>query len=129
MNSNNFSNETEYDKIENILNNNIENEQNNIENEQNNVETEPKKKRGRKRKGIIEIEELQPEIDLTPILEIAIKRLPNPEPLTDIEKGLFNSTANKVFQKYSVGFKYIEEVNLSLVLISIIYPRLKKNES
>lgn len=85
----------------------------------------PKKKRGRKPKSETETSVEVPEIDLSPLLEIAIKRLPNPIPLSDIEKSLFNQSANKVFQKYSGNFKYIEELNFGLILISVIYPRIK----
>lgn len=88
----------------------------------------PKKKRGRKPKSETEPIPEIPEIDLSPLLEIGIKRLPNPIALSDLEKQLFNQTANKVFQKYSGGFKYIEELNLGLVLISLIYPRLSKEK-
>lgn len=108
--------ETEFNKLEELkkeLNSEV-------------IESEPKKKRGRKPKSeTIEVPE-NPEIDVSPILDIAIKRLPNPIPLSDTEKFLFNQTANKVFQKYASNFKYIEEINLSLVLVSILYPRLNK---
>lgn len=90
---------------------------------------QPKKKRGRKPKSETISEPELPEIDLSPLLEIGIKRLPNPLPLSELEKQLFNQTANKVFQKYSGGFKYIEELNLGLVLVSLIYPRLKQENA
>jgi hypothetical protein len=94
--------------------------------EQTENEIEPKKKRGRKPKSETEIE--LPEIDLSPILDILVKRLPNPLPLSDTEKTLFNQSANKVFYKYSGNFKYIEELNLGLITLSIFYPRLKTTD-
>ena len=114
--------ETEFDKLEEL-------KKEITENESQVIESEPKKKRGRKPKSeTIEVPEI-PEIDVSPILDIAVKRLPNPIPLSDMEKTLFNQTANKVFQKYSGNFKYIEELNLSLVLVSILYPRLTKTKT
>jgi len=114
--------ETEFEKLEEL-------KKEITENESQIIESEPKKKRGRKPKSeTIEVPEI-PEIDVSPILDIAVKRLPNPIPLSDTEKTLFNQTANKVFQKYSGNFKYIEELNLSLVLVSILYPRLTKTKS
>jgi len=114
--------ETEFDKLEEL-------KKEITENESQVIESEPKKKRGRKPKSeTVEVPEI-PEIDVSPILDIAVKRLPNPIPLSDTEKTLFNQTANKVFQKYSGNFKYIEELNLSLVLVSILYPRLTKTKT
>lgn len=121
MNLNNFSNEPDFDKLEEL--------KNEIEISENSEPEIPKKKRGRKPKTeTIEVPEI-PDIDISPLLDIIVKRLPNPEPLTDIEKSLFNSSANKVFKKYSGDFKYIEEINLTLVLVSVIYPRLKKQNN
>jgi len=112
--------DTEYDKLEEL--------KNEITSEGNQVETETKKKRGRKPKSETIVTPEIPEIDITPILNIVIKRLPNPIPLSESEKTLFNQTSNKVFQKYGGGIKYIEEINLGLVLLSILYPRIQKEQ-
>lgn len=88
-------------------------------------DTEPKKRKGRRKKS--EIEEISlPEIDFSILFDILIKRLPNPEPLTETEKVLVNNSANKVYQKYAGNFQYADEINLGLVLLAVIYPRLKK---
>ena len=110
---------TEYDKIEELK----------VESEQ--VEQEPiKRKRGRPKKSETEVIEPQlPEINVAPLANIIIDRLPNPLPLTDSESSVLNSTFNKVLQKYSGNIKYIEEINLSLVLVGILLPRLKKNKA
>ena len=110
---------TEYDKIEELK----------VESEQ--VEQEPvKRKRGRPRKTETEVIEPQlPDINVAPVFNIIIDRLPNPLPLSESESSVLNSTFNKVLQKYSGNIKYIEEINLSLVLVGILLPRLKKNKA
>ena len=111
---------SDYEKIEELK----------IETDQ--VETEPtiKRKRGRPKKTETEVIEPQlPEINVAPLANIIIDRLPNPLPLTDSESSVLNSTFNKVLQKYSSNIKYIEEINLSLVLVGILLPRLKKNKA
>ena len=110
---------SDYDKIEELK----------IESEQ--VEQEPiKRKRGRPKKTETEVIEPQlPEINVAPVFNIVIERLPNPLPLTESESSVLNSTFNKVLQKYSGNIKYIEEINLSLVLVGILLPRLKKNKA
>ena len=108
---------SDYDKIEELK----------VESEQ--VEQEPiKRKRGRPKKTETEqVEPQLPDIDIAPVFNVLIKRLPNPLPLTETESALLNSTFNKVLRKYSGNIKYIEEINLSLVLIGIFLPRLKKS--
>ena len=111
---------SDYEKIEELK----------VETEQ--VQTEPtiKRKRGRPKKTETEVIEPQlPEINVAPVFNIVIERLPNPLPLSESESSVLNSTFNKVLQKYSGDIKYIEEINLSLVLIGIILPRLKKNKA
>ena len=103
-----------------------------LKNETEQVENEPtiKRKRGRPKKTETEAMEPQlPDINVAPVFNIIIDRLPNPLPLSESESSVLNSTFNKVLQKYSSNIKYIEEINLSLVLVGILLPRLKKNKA
>lgn len=62
-------------------------------------------------------------------LEIIIKRLPNPVPLTEIEKTNFDIACNRIVLKYFDKIeKYNEEFALLTILSIILFPRLKKNK-
>lgn len=58
-------------------------------------------------------------------LEIIVKRLPDPETLSDTEREEFEEAAGDVLAKYLPGaFKYQEEIALTVILGAIVIPRL-----
>lgn len=97
-------------------------------NQESESEKPQKKKRGRPKKSEIEIEQPLPDIDFSILVDLLITRLPNPQPLSESEKTLINSSGNKVFRKYFDNVKYSEEITLGIILFSIIYPRLKPSK-
>lgn len=91
------------------------------------IKTEKRgRKKGSKNKTEVETEPI-PDIDFSVLFDIIIKRLNNPIPLTETEKFLINNSSNKVFKKYIPETRYNDEISLGIVLISVFYPRLKKN--
>lgn len=87
------------------------------------------KKRGRPKKIDKPIEENKPiVIPIAPIIDIIVQRLPNPIPLSNTEKEYINDAGNKLAEKYSTNIKYLEEIQFSVLLFGVIYPRLKKPE-
>lgn len=63
------------------------------------------------------------------LLNIIIKRLPNPKPLTPEEAKNFDTMFTKVAFKYSsILGEYQEETALLAISAMIIFPRLKKPE-
>lgn len=68
------------------------------------------------------------ELPLGVVLDIIVKRLPNPVPLSETEKKYIDETGNKVLQKYLGKSKYNDEIALGTVLISVLYPRLIKEK-
>jgi hypothetical protein len=90
------------------------------------------KKRGRPKKEPVQskIEEIKKPvvIPIAPLLSIIIQRLPNPIPLTSIESELINDAGNKLAEKYADNVKYLEEIQFSILLIGVLYPRIKTNK-
>jgi hypothetical protein len=97
-----------------------------------NETTEPEKveRRGRPRKDKQQ-ENNKPSIviPIAPIIDIIVSRLPNPLPLTNMEKEYINDAGNKLAEKYSNNIKYLEEIQFSVLLFGVIYPRLRKPET
>jgi len=95
-------------------------------------EEKVKKRKGRKPK--VEIEREQGFITSgtffgSVLLEILIARLPNPKPLSDVEKNAFNDATTRLFEKYAhYLLDYSEEVGFLLVTSVILIPRLKKQK-
>lgn len=60
------------------------------------------------------------------MLDIVVQRLPNPKPLTEIEKNMFNQTTTRLVKKY---FSYTEqwgdEVAFAGCFVVIMVPRLQ----
>lgn len=95
------------------------------------AETETGKKRGRPKKDTTQkIEEIKKPvvIPIAPLLNIIIQRLPNPLPLTQMESDLINDAGNKLAEKYADNVKYLEEIQFSVLLIGVLYPRIKTNK-
>jgi hypothetical protein len=86
------------------------------------------KKRGRPSKTETEKNNpLKPSltIPLSPIIDLIVLRLPNPLPLSTMEKSLIDDSGNKLLEKYSTNIKFLEEIQFSILLFGVLYPRLK----
>jgi hypothetical protein len=94
------------------------------------IEPEKVERRGRPKKDK-QAEKITPQIviPIAPIIDIIVTRLPNPLPLTNMEKEYINEAGNKLAEKYSNNIKYLEEIQFSVLLFGVIYPRLRKPET
>lgn len=68
-------------------------------------------------------------IPIAPIIDLFVRRMPNPIPLTSTEKEYLNEAGNKLIEKYSDKIDYLEEIQFSILIFGVVYPRLKKPES
>jgi len=118
------------------MTNNLEPELNELKDNFEIDKEEEKPKRGRRKKAEVEREQ---ELKLavagigSSVLSIFIERMPNPIPLTEVEKQQFDIVTSNLLSKYlSYLDRWQEESAFALVLLMIIIPRTnifsKKNE-
>lgn len=90
---------------------------------------EEKKKRGRKSNAekLAEMQEQQKQNQINfPIdvfVDMLIKRMPNPIPLSDSEKIMINDSGNVIVNKYGSNFKYWEETQFAGTMLAVFYSR------
>jgi len=61
------------------------------------------------------------------LLSIMVERMPQPKPLTELEKNMFDNSFNKLAYKYAEWLgDYSEETAFVLVTAMIIIPRVRK---